>query len=826
MIPATHYGTRVDPARTSSWPDPSSWSALCVVFFADSLQHARKVSVSDVRQTRPFMRRSWLIPALIFLVWLGVPAPARAQTGQSSDLSGCKLSKIVHLSGDRRPVEGKGGVTEIRLLLTGSETQPVQVDCDDMQLFARQMEVFDGHRVVATDDVLFVQGGNRINAERLEFDTKTRTGTFYNAAGSVTLMEKVDRSLFGTQEPDAYFRGEEIHKLGPNRYKIVHGAFTTCVQPTPRWEMVAGSVSFTINDHAFLTNSVLTVKGVPLMYLPIFYYPIEEDDRSTGFLIPIYGTSRGAGQSLSNAFFWAINRSSDATFTYDWYSKTGQGVSSEYRYQLGSGNQGIGTVHFLDEHELTITNADGTTSTRPPQRSYNVNGALSQSLNARWRARANVDYYSDLQTEQRYQQSFAQASTSRRIINGNLTGNWREYVFSGTVEHNDFFNNSDNVTTTGFLPRISFSRGERPIGKSRVYFGVSSEYTTFIQQGTISGVVTNDQGLTRFDVVPYVRIPFTRWPFLTVNSSVGWRDTYWTESIDAVTNKQVPTGISRQFFDFQARITGPTFNRIFNTPGGGYAEKYKHVIEPTVTIQSKTPIDDFNRIVKLDSADSIVGDTTNIIYALNNRLYAKKDVAREIVSVSIRQTYYSNPAGAAFDPSYQSSFNNNEQNHLSALQIGTRVSPTPSLQADFSTEIDPTVHKFTTYTLAAIVNRPRFQARGGWTQRRYIPELPGFSNPALANHDLTGSTSIRSAANHLGGTYLFNYDLHNNEFRNQQITAYYNAQCCGVAVSYQTYNVAGFPSFVLPQDRRFNISFTLAGIGTFSNFFGAFGQGH
>ena len=34
------------------------------------------------------------------------------------------------------------------------------------------------------------------------------------------------------------FRGEEIHKLGPDTYRIVHGAFTTCVQPTPRWEMV------------------------------------------------------------------------------------------------------------------------------------------------------------------------------------------------------------------------------------------------------------------------------------------------------------------------------------------------------------------------------------------------------------------------------------------------------------------------------------------------------------------------------------------------------------------------------------------------------------
>jgi hypothetical protein len=41
---------------------------------------------------------------------------------------------------------------------------------------------------------------------------------------------------------------------------------------------------------------------------------------------------------------------------------------------------------------------------------------------------------------------------------------------------------------------------------------------------------------------------------------------------------------------------------------------------------------------------------------------------------------------------------------------------------------------------------------------------------------------------------------------------------------YQTFNFQGAAfNFGVPQDRRFNLSFTLAGIGTFSNLFGAFG---
>ena len=112
------------------------------------------------------------------------------------------------------------------------------------------------------------------------------------------LGERVDKSFFGTQEADALFRGREIHKLGPKKYKVVDGAFSTCVQPTPRWEVVSGSATINLDDYALLKNSVFRVKGVPLMYLPIFYYPIQEDDRATGFLLPTYGSSTFRGQIL------------------------------------------------------------------------------------------------------------------------------------------------------------------------------------------------------------------------------------------------------------------------------------------------------------------------------------------------------------------------------------------------------------------------------------------------------------------------------------------------------------------------------------------------
>jgi len=77
------------------------------------------------------------------------------------------------------------------------------------------------------------------------------------AIQSASVSDRVDRSFFGTQEPDAYFWGETIEKLGPKTYRIRRGGFSTCVQPTPRWELVSNEVTLTLEKHAFIKMQFL-----------------------------------------------------------------------------------------------------------------------------------------------------------------------------------------------------------------------------------------------------------------------------------------------------------------------------------------------------------------------------------------------------------------------------------------------------------------------------------------------------------------------------------------------------------------------------------------
>ena len=121
------------------------------------------------------------------------------------------------------------------------------------------------------------------------------------------------------------------------------------MQPTPRWEAVTSTATMKVDRYAVLKNAVLKVKNVPLLYLPVMYYPIQRDDRATGFLMPIYGNSDYRGQSVSNAFFWAIDRSQDMTFVHDWMPSAGQGYGTEYRMVAGPGTDGHVRLYRLSE---------------------------------------------------------------------------------------------------------------------------------------------------------------------------------------------------------------------------------------------------------------------------------------------------------------------------------------------------------------------------------------------------------------------------------------------------------------------------------------------
>ena len=685
----------------------------------------------------------------------------------------------------------------------------------------------DESLLVATGNVVFQGGNARLAADRAEFDYEAGTGMFFGASGSTELVEDIEPSMFGTQEPEMRFWGELIEKTGTRSYRLTNGGFTSCIQPTPRWEVQATSVDIDLDERARLRNMLLLVKGVPLFYLPYMYYPVQDEDRATGFLMPTYGASTVQGPSISNAFFWAINRSHDATLFHDWLTTTGQGTGGEYRYVLGEG-RGDAEAYLLNEKEAPDPFRGGD-ELLPARRSFRMRGNLQHSFSDAIQARGQVDYFSDIEVQQTYQRDIFQATNSSRSYGGNVTGSWGAYTLNGTADFRETFFGLDDSSLHGAGPRVSFRQSERQIGTLPVYYGFDSEYANLLQKQGFGGTVT-DSGLTRFDVNPLIRVPFTRWPFLTFNTSVGYRRTHWLESIDPETDEQVGSPLSRSLLEMQAEITGPVFVKIWDTPNTGYSERMKHVIEPWISVERATAVDDFDRIVRIDSVDSIVGGTTRLRYGIDNRLYARRGEqgAQEFLTIGVEQTYYTDARASQFDQQFMTSFQQTTPSNLSPLALTVRAAITENMNGSLRAEYDSHFMALRTIRADADIGVGGWLLqRTGWSQRRFIEGLSGFDNRDYLDHTLNSFTNVRARGNKWGGVYQFNWDVQLGRMVQQRMLYYYNAQCCGFSVEYQTYNLGnlGFFRTRAAQDKRLNVSFTLAGLGTFANLLGAFGPG-
>ena len=750
----------------------------------------------------------------------------RTAAAQDNPFSSCDPADAVRAAGlEQAEITARAGALQVRW------SGGVVIPCGEMTLFADEVIYeTDTREIHAIGSVSLQQPDLQIYADRAVLNGQTKLGTFYTASGIASIgPQPVQRSVFGTMEPDVMFHGGEIAKTGPKTYRIRNGGFTSCVQATPRWQMTASNATLTLDEHALLRNVVLKVKDVPLLYLPAIYYPINEEDRATGFLLPTYGSSSIRGTSLSNAFFLVLGRSQDATFYHDWYSQTGQGVGAEYRFVASPTSRG--EAEFYMTNERALLGEEGEVQ-QAAHRSYRIDGNATHALPHGFRAYGRVNYFTDAATQQAYQ-NIDDFSQRQRAFSGTLTGNLGRYRLTASADQRDIFYGVDRGQRTGRAPSFAVAASEKPIGGTKIYVGAAGEAAYLVRQDDIADPATN-RSLWRFDGGPTVRAPLSNLPYLTATGSASWRLTRWLETVDPVTSEQVSVPLNRQLLEMQARVVGPVLSRVFLTPNNTYANGFKHLIEPSFTLRRTTPFDEFERVVRFDSIDYMVGGVTTFDYAITNRLLARRPrpgaapgtpgaqgIAREILSVEMGQTYYTDPLAASIDRDYESNAGtpNRSTGTFSPLRIRATARPTDAASTTFSMEVDSKHRAIRTMRAAGALEGEHVQISAQWSKYFQIEGLPGFDRPG--DHYLGGTTTLRSSGNRLGGSYFFNIDVANRGFVQQRVVAYYNSQCCGVSFDWQTISTPLYRR--APSDRRFGISFTLAGIGSFSNPLGSFG---
>ena len=409
------------------------------------------------------------------------------------------------------------------------------------------------------------------------------------------------------------------------------------------------------------------------------------------------------------------------------------------------------------------------------------------------------------------------------------------------MNQQDFFYGGERQRN-GRLPFATLSVGDKAIGRSRIYVGGSGEMAYLVRETARPLDLMNpetDQSLWRFNGGTRIRAPLSTLPFLSATGTASWRLTHWTESMglpldpeEELQLRQVPVGLTRQLFGVGAQVTGPTFSRIFDTPRNGYADRFKHVIEPTFSISRTTAFSDFDRVVQIDyGTDGEVGGVTQVSYGVSNKLLARRTapasapgsppqpgVRRQILTVDISQSYYSNALAGRFDSEYQT--NPDAAGTFSPVKIETSVRPSDTTTGSFRMFIDSKYRAISALVATARFELPRAEISADWSRRPVIIPLQPFGT-----HFLGASATIRSRQNRVGGSYRFSYDIENTTLLQQRIMGYYNTQCCGVSFDWQKMDTPFWTASGVPTNTQFAISFTLAGIGSFSNPLGSFG-GH
>jgi LPS-assembly protein len=646
-------------------------------------------------------------------------------------------------------------------------------------------------RIVAEKNVVFLRGEERLAGDRLEMELDTGHGVFDNAVGYV--------------EPGVFVEGRKIERVDADTYRVEGGKFTSCAQPNPRWAFSASSARIEVDDKIVARNVVFKVKAVPTLYVPIVVYPIREDQRSTGFLLPHVGYSNVRGTNLGEGFFWAMGRSFDQTFYGDYYSQFGFGLGHEFRYALESPSRGtFRTYAFRPE-------AGG-------KLDYDLDYNALQNLPGNVRASVQVRKYSDILFQQQFQDSLNRATTRSERTYASLQRTFGSTTLLAFVDNSKVYFGED-IRSNQRLPAFSIRRPPRKIGKTGIVFGLEgrAERLGIGNPTTADGEV---QYYDRYDIAPELSRPLNV-SFLQMNPRISYRYTRYSATDDGQGIFDGPA-LDRPYFLTAVEMRGPTFSRVFSRPGGFYSERIKHVIGPEVTWSYRSHVDDFLSIPKFDGTDYLLG-THQVDYALVQRLLAKRPgpngklVPYEFLSWRVQQSYYvqiSNNQNS-FDPNYTSNVfgPGGRPDHNSPILSRLRFRPTTATSADFNLEYDVNFKQLRTLGLTGRVGNDRASVSGSWSRGYRLSEVAALREKL--RDTIRGAGRLEILKDRFSVEGSADYDFLRKEFLQSRVLARYDVQCCGFMVEAIQFN------YNARIEKQFRFSITLANVGSIGNFMGA-----
>ncbi len=416
-------------------------------------------------------------------------------------------------------------------------------------------------------------GGEEYHGFKLAYNFKTQKGRITQAT---------------TQMENAFYYGDRVKKVDKDVLFVYKGRYTTCDAEEPHFYIEGREMKIIVNDKVIARPVVLYIADVPVFALPFGVFP-NKSGRRSGFIPPVWGQTYNTGFYFKRfGYYWAMSDYADFATTFDWYTRGGWQVASDFRYALRYKFNGAIGFAFANFYSGEEGDPDKTSS-----KEWRLNIIHSQNINPTSRISANVN----ISTNNYFR---ATGTTVRDVLQQTLISN---VSYSKTIEsingsisiNASRVQNLNTGTVDEVLPEISFSLpqvfpfagGAYGVtdGKwhQRLSFGYSSR---FVNRRSTAMTKQFSYGMAHnlsVNFAPTIR-HFNVTPFFTYYEN--WYDRRTIKSYNPET-KQVETKIQKGFFQARyfkfgvsvsTKLYGIWQPEIFGISG------FRHTLMPSVSL--------------------------------------------------------------------------------------------------------------------------------------------------------------------------------------------------------------------------------------------------
>lgn len=478
------------------------------------------------------------------------------------------------------------------------------------------------NQIEATGNAILRKRGQSIKADRLLYFQDTQD---LDALGSVVVEQdgntmsgphlilnldtnigKMEQPVFYLVENDGRGSADVMHFKDKQHYTLDNATYTTCPADDEDWFLKMKGLEIDRERQIGVAHHAwVEFMGAPILYSPWMDFPLN-DQRKSGFLAPVFGSTTKGGSELTVPYYWNIAPNRDATIAPRVMAKRGVLLNNEFRY-LEAGYGGELHVDVLPNDALA-----NRSRTR-------IALAHTQNIADGWTGYVNLNRVSDDAYYRDLADSVNTTSQVNLVREGSLSysAGW----WNATARVQRYQTLQDPAAPIGVpyarLPQLTVAAQQYSSGANLAFAG---EFVDFSHPTALNA--------KRLVLNPSVSYPLLSDPAFYLTPKVALHNTYY---VMGANNAAALPNASRTLPIFSVD-SGLAFERDWSLAGGDYL----HTLEPRV-FYVYVPYRDQASLPNFDSAQADfsftqmftenrffgsdrVGDANHVTLAMTSRL--------------------------------------------------------------------------------------------------------------------------------------------------------------------------------------------------------------